>query len=101
MQIADTAVVDDDDDDDNLTDKQRGRIQLAKAEALGLTEDDLVEVALIKRQREAANATNQKETRKRTFRPTADDYAGGTNMMIQTWILKVGTKSAHANHHQK
>lgn len=78
LQIADTAVVDDDDDDDNLTDKQRGRIELAKkAEALGLTEDDLVEIALIKRQREAANATNpERDPQTHVSTPTADDYAG-------------------------
>jgi hypothetical protein len=63
LQIANEAGADDDDDDyDNLTDKQKERIELAKkAEALGLTEDDLEEIAFIKKQREAANAARQQK----------------------------------------
>ena len=72
LQIADASCTDEsDDDDDNLTDKQRERIELAKkAEALGLTEDDLEEIALIKKQREAANAA----------RPQKDPQAAAANM---------------------
>jgi hypothetical protein len=72
LQIADASGTnEDDEDDDNLTDKQRERIKLAKkAEALGLTEDDLEEIALIKKQRASANATH----------PQKDPQAAAANM---------------------
>lgn len=71
LQIADSCDgEDDEDDDDNLTDKQREQIKLAKkAEALGLTEDDIEEFALLKKQREAANAA----------RPQKDPSAAAAN----------------------
>jgi len=78
LQIADAAGTDEDDeDDDNLTDKQRERIELAKkAEALGLTEDDLEEIALIKKQRASANATHPQKDPQSSVTTAPDDDSG-------------------------
>lgn len=103
LQITNNSSTDeDDDDDDNLTDKQRERIELAKkAEALGLTEDDLEEFALIKKQRASANAAHPQKDPQSSVTTAPGDGSGSESDVGEDDDFDSDSESGDEEHARK